>query len=49
MSAIRLDGIVTRDEIFDDLAARVQRLKAAGIEPGLGTVLVGDDPGRSPM
>ncbi|HNP55415.1 MAG TPA: bifunctional methylenetetrahydrofolate dehydrogenase/methenyltetrahydrofolate cyclohydrolase [Gordonia sp. (in: high G+C Gram-positive bacteria)] len=45
MSAIRLDGIVTRDEIFDDLAARVQRLKAAGIEPGLGTVLVGDDPG----
>ena len=32
MSATRLDGIVTRDEIFDDLAVRVQRLKAAGIE-----------------
>ncbi|QKT06705.1 bifunctional methylenetetrahydrofolate dehydrogenase/methenyltetrahydrofolate cyclohydrolase [Gordonia sp. X0973] len=45
MTATRLDGIVTRDEIFTDLAARVEKLKAAGIEPGLGTVLVGDDPG----
>ncbi|MFT3899493.1 MAG: bifunctional methylenetetrahydrofolate dehydrogenase/methenyltetrahydrofolate cyclohydrolase [Gordonia sp. (in: high G+C Gram-positive bacteria)] len=45
MTATRLDGIATRDEIFTDLAARVERLKAAGIEPGLGTILVGDDPG----
>ncbi|WP_343287249.1 bifunctional methylenetetrahydrofolate dehydrogenase/methenyltetrahydrofolate cyclohydrolase [Gordonia sp. SID5947] len=45
MSAIRLDGKVTRDEIFDDLGVRVEKLRAEGIMPGLGTVLVGDDPG----
>ncbi|MFT4199571.1 bifunctional methylenetetrahydrofolate dehydrogenase/methenyltetrahydrofolate cyclohydrolase [Gordonia sp. (in: high G+C Gram-positive bacteria)] len=45
MTATRLDGIATRDEIFTDLAARVDKLKASGIEPGLGTILVGDDPG----
>ncbi|MDY6809974.1 MAG: bifunctional methylenetetrahydrofolate dehydrogenase/methenyltetrahydrofolate cyclohydrolase [Actinomycetota bacterium] len=45
MSAIRLDGKATRDEIFTDLGARVEKLRAAGITPGLGTVLVGDDPG----
>lgn len=45
MTAIRLDGKTTRDEIFEDLATRVQTLRAAGITPGLGTVLVGDDPG----
>jgi methylenetetrahydrofolate dehydrogenase (NADP+) / methenyltetrahydrofolate cyclohydrolase len=40
-----LDGKLTRDEIFVDLAARVAALTAAGSTPGLGTVLVGDDPG----
>ena len=40
-----LDGKLTRDEIFVDLTARVARLTAAGRTPGLGTVLVGDDPG----
>ncbi|MGV9710541.1 bifunctional methylenetetrahydrofolate dehydrogenase/methenyltetrahydrofolate cyclohydrolase [Gordonia sp. NPDC003424] len=45
MSAIRLDGKATRDEIFGDLRVRVDRLRAAGILPGLGTILVGDDPG----
>ncbi|MCF8590358.1 bifunctional methylenetetrahydrofolate dehydrogenase/methenyltetrahydrofolate cyclohydrolase [Gordonia liuliyuniae] len=45
MTAIRLDGKLTRDEIFTDLKARVDVLRAAGITPGLGTVLVGDDPG----
>ncbi|MBM7366731.1 bifunctional methylenetetrahydrofolate dehydrogenase/methenyltetrahydrofolate cyclohydrolase [Gordonia hydrophobica] len=45
MTAIRLDGKLTRDEIFTDLHARVARLREAGITPGLGTVLVGDDPG----
>ncbi len=45
MTAIRLDGKLTRDEIFTDLSARVARLHEAGITPGLGTVLVGDDPG----
>ncbi|WP_132993953.1 bifunctional methylenetetrahydrofolate dehydrogenase/methenyltetrahydrofolate cyclohydrolase [Gordonia zhaorongruii] len=45
MTAIRLDGKLTRDEIFTDLKTRVDALRAAGITPGLGTVLVGDDPG----
>ncbi len=45
MPAQSLDGKLTRDEIFVDLAARVAALTAAGSTPGLGTVLVGDDPG----
>lgn len=45
VSAIRLDGKATRDEIFTDLSVRVEKLRAEGITPGLGTVLVGDDPG----
>jgi methylenetetrahydrofolate dehydrogenase (NADP+)/methenyltetrahydrofolate cyclohydrolase len=40
-----LDGKLTRDEIFVDLTQRVVALTAAGCTPGLGTVLVGDDPG----
>ena len=45
VTAIRLDGKTTRDEIFADLTERVNKLREAGITPGLGTVLVGDDPG----
>ena len=45
MTAIRLDGKTTRDEIFVDLRERVAKLTAAGHTPGLGTILVGDDPG----
>lgn len=45
MGAITLDGKATRDEIFTDLKERVAKLTAAGRTPGLGTVLVGDDPG----
>ena len=45
MGAITLDGKATRDEIFVDLKERVEALTAAGHTPGLGTVLVGDDPG----
>ncbi len=45
MGAITLDGKATRDEIFVDLTERVAALTAAGRTPGLGTVLVGDDPG----
>jgi methylenetetrahydrofolate dehydrogenase (NADP+) / methenyltetrahydrofolate cyclohydrolase len=40
-----LDGKITRDEIFVDLKQRVAALTAAGRTPGLGTILVGDDPG----
>ncbi len=43
--ALTLDGKLTRDEIFADLTARVAALTAAGPTPGLGTILVGDDPG----
>ena len=45
VSAITLDGKATRDEILVDLKQRVERLAAAGRTPGLGTILVGDDPG----
>ena len=45
MSAIILDGRATAAAIRADLRARVERLAARGITPGLGTVLVGDDPG----
>ncbi|MGB9304051.1 MAG: bifunctional methylenetetrahydrofolate dehydrogenase/methenyltetrahydrofolate cyclohydrolase [Mycobacterium sp.] len=45
MGAITLDGKATRDEIFVDLKKRVAELTASGRTPGLGTVLVGDDPG----
>ncbi|HEY3894204.1 MAG TPA: bifunctional methylenetetrahydrofolate dehydrogenase/methenyltetrahydrofolate cyclohydrolase [Pseudonocardiaceae bacterium] len=45
MSAIVLDGKATRDKIFVDLQARVTALHSAGVNPGLGTVIVGDDPG----
>ena len=45
VTATMLDGKATRDEIFADLTQRVQALAAAGRTPGLGTILVGDDPG----
>jgi methylenetetrahydrofolate dehydrogenase (NADP+)/methenyltetrahydrofolate cyclohydrolase len=47
VTALRLDGKLTRDEIFVDLTARVAALREKGIVPGLGTVLVGDDPGSA--
>ena len=45
MGAITLDGKATRDEIFVDLKQRVAALTASGRTPGLGTILVGEDPG----
>ncbi|HET9876487.1 MAG TPA: bifunctional methylenetetrahydrofolate dehydrogenase/methenyltetrahydrofolate cyclohydrolase, partial [Mycobacterium sp.] len=45
MGAITLDGKATRDEIFVDLKQRVAELTGSGRTPGLGTILVGDDPG----
>ncbi|ANQ72959.1 bifunctional methylenetetrahydrofolate dehydrogenase/methenyltetrahydrofolate cyclohydrolase [Rhodococcus sp. 008] len=47
VTATILDGKATRDEIFEDLKVRVNALKAEGITPGLGTILVGDDPGSA--
>ncbi len=40
-----LDGKATAAAIKAELTARVAKLGEAGIVPGLGTVLVGDDPG----
>ncbi len=45
MTATILDGKATAKAIREDLTSRVARLAQAGITPGLGTVLVGDDPG----
>jgi methylenetetrahydrofolate dehydrogenase (NADP+)/methenyltetrahydrofolate cyclohydrolase len=45
MTATILDGKATAKAIREDLARRVAKLAEAGITPGLGTVLVGDDPG----
>ncbi|GHC77042.1 bifunctional protein FolD [Nocardiopsis terrae] len=45
MSAIVLDGKATAKAIREELAERVAKLHARGLAPGLGTVLVGDDPG----
>ncbi|MEJ6607625.1 MAG: bifunctional methylenetetrahydrofolate dehydrogenase/methenyltetrahydrofolate cyclohydrolase [Candidatus Planktophila sp.] len=47
MSATILDGKALASEIKKDLAARVQALKSSGLNPGLGTILVGDDPGSN--
>src|SRR4029079_13408159 len=45
MTAQKLDGTATLTTIKAELAERVSALKERGITPGLGTVLVGDDPG----
>jgi len=45
MSATILDGRALAASIKENLTARVSHLQRAGTTPGLGTVLVGDDPG----
>lgn len=45
MTAQILDGKATAAAIKSELTVRVAALKARGITPGLGTLLVGDDPG----
>lgn len=45
MTAQILDGKATAAAIKSELSARVQALSARGVTPGLGTLLVGDDPG----
>jgi methylenetetrahydrofolate dehydrogenase (NADP+)/methenyltetrahydrofolate cyclohydrolase len=45
MTAITLDGVATASAVKRELATRIEKLKANGITPGLGTLLVGDDPG----
>ncbi|QKJ24837.1 bifunctional methylenetetrahydrofolate dehydrogenase/methenyltetrahydrofolate cyclohydrolase [Aquiluna borgnonia] len=45
MVAIVLDGLATAKAIKSELKVAVEDLRARGIVPGLGTLLVGDDPG----
>ena len=45
MTAQKLDGTATLKAIKVELTERVARLAEQGVRPGLGTVLVGDDPG----
>ena len=45
MTARILDGRATAATIRAEIAERVAKLASRGVVPGLGTVLVGDDPG----
>jgi methylenetetrahydrofolate dehydrogenase (NADP+)/methenyltetrahydrofolate cyclohydrolase len=45
MTAQILDGKATAASVKADLRTRVDILRERGVTPGLGTVLVGDDPG----
>ncbi len=45
VSATLLDGKAVAAAVREDLKSRVEALAQRGVHPGLGTVLVGDDPG----
>ncbi len=45
MTAIKLDGLAIARQIKAELAIEVAALKKKSVVPGLGTLLVGDDPG----
>lgn len=45
MTATKLDGVATASVVKGELKERIAALKAKGITPGLGTLLVGEDPG----
>ncbi|MFM1779043.1 MAG: hypothetical protein RIS51_188 [Actinomycetota bacterium] len=45
MTAIKLDGLATARSIKHELSLEVEKLSHSGIGCGLGTLLVGDDPG----
>lgn len=47
MTAQKLDGTATAKAIKEELRERVAALHARGINPGLGTILVGNDPGST--
>ena len=47
MTAQKLDGTATAKAIKEELRERVAALHARGITPGLGTILVGNDPGST--
>ena len=45
MIAVRMDGVATATAVKNELVGRIEALKHRGIHPGLGTLLVGSDPG----
>ena len=45
MPAKTLDGLAAAAAVKAELSERIQSLRASGATPGLGTLLVGDDPG----
>jgi len=45
VTAILLDGKAVLNTILGELRGRIEALRARGVTPGLGTVLIGDDPG----
>jgi methylenetetrahydrofolate dehydrogenase (NADP+)/methenyltetrahydrofolate cyclohydrolase len=47
VTAQRLDGTATAKAIKHELTERVSALRKRGVTPGLGTILVGDDPGST--
>jgi methylenetetrahydrofolate dehydrogenase (NADP+) / methenyltetrahydrofolate cyclohydrolase len=47
VTAQRLDGTATAKAIKAELRERVARLREVGVTPGLGTILVGADPGST--
>ena len=47
MTATLLDGKAAAAAVKEDLRERVKALAERGVVPGLGTVLVGDDPGSA--
>jgi methylenetetrahydrofolate dehydrogenase (NADP+)/methenyltetrahydrofolate cyclohydrolase len=44
MAATLLDGTALLEGVKEELRARIKRLAERGVAPGLGTILVGDDP-----
>ncbi|HEV3219007.1 MAG TPA: bifunctional 5,10-methylenetetrahydrofolate dehydrogenase/5,10-methenyltetrahydrofolate cyclohydrolase [Candidatus Acidoferrales bacterium] len=44
MPARILNGNLIRDEIYGELRGEIERLRGAGVRPGLATVLVGENP-----
>jgi methylenetetrahydrofolate dehydrogenase (NADP+)/methenyltetrahydrofolate cyclohydrolase len=47
VTAQKLDGTATAKAIKGELKERVAKLRELGVTPGLGTILVGDDPGST--
>jgi len=47
VTAQKLNGTATAKAIKGELTERVARLRERGVTPGLGTILVGDDPGST--